>query len=94
LVDRDGNPILTIDRRPIALLVNEQGQPVLDAEGTVIAVRVLLEQGHEAGRDGGSGVGGAFVALVAGGLDLDGGVVDVEVAAQAVAEPVQDLAAR
>jgi predicted DNA-binding transcriptional regulator AlpA len=33
LVDRDGNPVLTTDRRPIHLLVDEQGHQVLDAAG-------------------------------------------------------------
>ena len=40
-----------------------------------------------------SGVGEPLVALVAGRLELDGGVVDVEVAPQALADPVEHLAA-
>lgn len=42
LVDRDGHPILTRDRHPIHEHVDEQGQPVLDAEGrpTITAVEI------------------------------------------------------
>jgi predicted DNA-binding transcriptional regulator AlpA len=41
-IDRDGNPVLTADGRPVHLLVDEHGQDVLDAEGrpTIGAVEV------------------------------------------------------
>jgi predicted DNA-binding transcriptional regulator AlpA len=32
-IDRDGNPVLTADGRPVHLLVDEHGQQVLDGEG-------------------------------------------------------------
>jgi hypothetical protein len=35
-IDRDGNPVLTADGRPVHLLVDESGQEVLDAEGRPI----------------------------------------------------------
>jgi Clp amino terminal domain, pathogenicity island component len=47
LVDRDGNPILTIDRQPVDLLVDEQGRPVLDAEGRVRIGPVELPLGSQ-----------------------------------------------
>jgi predicted DNA-binding transcriptional regulator AlpA len=35
-IDRDGNPVLTADGRPVHLLVNEHGDQVRDAEGRSI----------------------------------------------------------
>ena len=36
IIDRDGNPVLTADGRPVHLLVNEHGDEVRDAEGRSI----------------------------------------------------------
>ena len=35
-IDRDGNPVLTADGRPVHMLVNEHGAQVRDAEGRII----------------------------------------------------------
>jgi hypothetical protein len=35
-IDRDGNPVLTADGRPVHMLVDEHGDPVRDAEGRSI----------------------------------------------------------
>jgi hypothetical protein len=35
-IDRDGNPVLTADGRPVHMLVNEHGDRVRDAEGRSI----------------------------------------------------------
>lgn len=48
-VDRDGNPVLTTDGRPVHLLRDEQGQHVLDAEGTPIITAVEIPPGSQVG---------------------------------------------
>jgi Clp amino terminal domain, pathogenicity island component len=44
-IDRDGNPVLTADGRPVHLLVDEYGQEVLDAEGRPIIGAVEIPPG-------------------------------------------------
>ncbi|HEX8860855.1 MAG TPA: Clp protease N-terminal domain-containing protein [Actinomycetes bacterium] len=47
LIDRDGHPLLTIDGRPVDVLIDEQGQPVLDAEGRVRIRPVEIPSGSQ-----------------------------------------------
>jgi hypothetical protein len=47
LVDRDGNPVLTIDGRPLDVLVDDDGQPVLDEEGRVVIRPVEIPPGSQ-----------------------------------------------
>lgn len=44
-IDRDGNPVLTADGRPVHLLVDESGQEVLDAEGRPVIAAVEIPPG-------------------------------------------------
>jgi len=44
-IDRDGNPVLTADGRPVHRLVDEQGQQVLDAEGRPLIGAVEIPPG-------------------------------------------------
>ena len=47
LVDRDGNPVLTVDGRPLDVLVDEHGQPVLDEGGRVVIRPVQIPLGSQ-----------------------------------------------
>lgn len=47
LVDRDGNPVLTIDGRALDVLVDEQGLPVLDEGGRVVIGPVEIPPGSQ-----------------------------------------------
>jgi hypothetical protein len=44
-IDRDGNPVLTVDGRPVHLLVDERGQQVLDGEGRPLIGAVEIPPG-------------------------------------------------
>jgi len=44
-IDRDGNPVLTADGRPVHRLVDEQGQQVLDGEGRPLIGAVEIPPG-------------------------------------------------
>lgn len=44
-VDRDGNPVLTTDGRPVHLLIDEDGRHVLDEAGQPIAAPVEIPPG-------------------------------------------------
>jgi hypothetical protein len=45
IIDRDGNPVLTADGRPVHRLVDESGQDVLDAEGRPLIGAVEIPPG-------------------------------------------------
>lgn len=47
LIDRDGNPVLTTDGRPVHLLIDDKGRPVLDEEGKRILTAVDIPPGSE-----------------------------------------------
>jgi hypothetical protein len=44
-IDRDGNPVLTVDGRPVHLLIDEEGYPVLDEVGQPIIAPVEIPPG-------------------------------------------------
>lgn len=44
-IDRDGNPVLTTDGRPLDMLVDAEGHPVLDEEGNAILAAVDVPPG-------------------------------------------------
>jgi hypothetical protein len=44
-IDRDGNPVLTADGRPVHRLVDQQGQQVLDGEGRPLIGAVEIPPG-------------------------------------------------
>jgi len=46
-IDRDGNPVLTTDGRPLHLVMNEAGKAVLDAEGRPIIRAVEVPPGSQ-----------------------------------------------
>jgi hypothetical protein len=45
IIDRDGNPVLTADGRPVHRLVDERGQQMLDAEGRPLIGAVEIPPG-------------------------------------------------
>jgi predicted DNA-binding transcriptional regulator AlpA len=47
LIDRDGNPVLTTDGRPVHLLIDDEGRLVLDEEGQPILTAVDVPEGSE-----------------------------------------------
>jgi hypothetical protein len=60
-IDRDGNPVLTSDGRPVHLLIDDEGRLVLDEEGRPIVTAVDVPEGSRFVRThgvaGGSGSG-------------------------------------
>jgi predicted DNA-binding transcriptional regulator AlpA len=46
-IDRDGNPVLTSDGRPVHLLIDDDGRAVLDEEGQPILTAVDIPEGSE-----------------------------------------------
>jgi predicted DNA-binding transcriptional regulator AlpA len=46
-IDRDGNPVLTTDGRPVHLLIDDEGRLVLDERGQPILTAVDVPEGSE-----------------------------------------------